>query len=286
MQFYKIRDFSEKLSASVQFFRENLKSLVVIGLTVGIPVGIASSFALSSYFGSISSMGTANDTQAVGMISSMMGNMGLYSLLSILAYALLTGLIYTYMMNVENGNNQVGIGELLQQVMPKLPGLMVVMLLILVMSSLGFMLFFIPGLYLIIVLSLAIPTYLFEGAGIGQAISKPFKLIKSKWWSTFGLLFISSLIAGLASYIFAIPMYATMFAGIFETVDNANTSPDDIFESYTSWQMVASTAVFSIGAYILYSIPIIALAFQYFNLKERTEATGIKSEIDTFEELS
>ena len=286
MQYYKIRDFGEKLSVTVDFFRENLKSLIVIGLVIGIPGGIASSIALSNYFGAFTTMMGETEEDSIAAVTNMMSSMGLWSIFSLIVYALLTGLIYTYMKKIDGGNEKPSIGDLFREVVPRVPGLVVLLVILFIIAMLGFTFFFIPGLYLMIVFSLAIPVYFFENASIGEAMSKPFKLIKGKWWSTFGLLFISGIIAGLASYVFAIPMYVSMFSGLFEAVESAETDPNVFLESYTSWQTVAGTAFFTMGSYILYSIPIIALAFQYFNLKERTEATGIRSEIDNFEALS
>ncbi len=47
----------------------------------------------------------------------------------------------------------------------------------------------------------------YEGKGFFEAIGRSFKLVKDKWWSTFGLIFVLYLIVGVSSYIFLIPWY-------------------------------------------------------------------------------
>jgi hypothetical protein len=51
------------------------------------------------------------------------------------------------------------------------------------------------------------------------------------------------------------------------------------------WQkgaMILSSCLSAIGAGLLSCISFIAIAFQYFNLVERREATGLLSQIETF----
>jgi hypothetical protein len=160
------------------------------------------------------------------------------------------------------------------------------MVLIGIVSSIGFLFFVLPGIYLMITLSLALPIYLFEDEGIGTAFSKSFRLIKSKWWSTFGLLFVTSVIASIISYVFAIPFYAIFLGDLFTSIGDSGSDPSAVFAAFSSWYAIVGIAVMMIGAYITYLIPIIALGFQYFNLSERVEGRGIRNQINEFETVA
>ena len=45
----------------------------------------------------------------------------------------------------------------------------------------------------------------YEKKGFFEAVFRSFKLVKDKWWSTFGLIIVLYLIVGVSSYIFLIP---------------------------------------------------------------------------------
>ncbi len=283
IEFYKIRQFGEKLSVSIDYFRRNIKSLAVIGLIVGIPVGLLSSYFFSSFFDTAANLENLPVADQDNLIVNFIFSYFAYFLMSLLVGSLMVGSVYTYMLESYGRDTPPSAGEVFGKALARVPGLIVLTLVIAIISVLGFTLFFFPGLYLLVVFSLAFPVFIFEKASVGQALSRPFKLIKGKWFSTFGLILLTSMLAGIASYVFAIPMYVGMFGNMFQSVDNQD--PEAMLGYYQSWQMIAGTAIYTIGAYILFIVPLLALAFQYFNLKERAEGVGIRSEISEFENL-
>lgn len=287
IEFYKIRDFGEKFNATIDFIRYNFKMLIKIELLIAAPMGLVVAIFMSNMFKSMFSMAQnpdMNEVEAIGFLGTLGLNYILILLLSLLAGSLSLAGVMGFMRLRMNPEATISFSDVASQVFKKLGGLMLLIVLVYSISLVGFVFLLLPGIYLFVVLSLAIPSYLFEDISIGEAISKPFRLIKEKWWSTFGLLVIAQMIATISSYVFAIPFYALIF-GEMITVMDTNPDPEDIMNIYTGWKSAASMGVMLIGAFITYMVPIIALSFQYFNLRERIEATGLKSQIDNFENI-
>lgn len=290
IQLYKMRDFGAKINATIEYIRQNIGPLLKLMLLIVLPMGLIASILFSNIYGSLGEMTAVQQggdpNAALGMVGSLMTNYTLMFLMTSITGALLISAIYTYMkLNNEEREARPTVMEVYKKILPKLPMLLVLMILISVISFFGFMLFIIPGVYLMITLSLAIPIFLFEEKGIGNAFNKSFKLIKGKWWSTFGLLFVTGIIAGIVSYVFAIPFYFLTVGEMFTTVD-ADADPEAVFAIFTNWYTIIGMAIMMIGSYLTYMIPSIALAFQYFNLSERIEGTGIRNQINEFETVS
>jgi hypothetical protein len=108
-----------------------------------------------------------------------------------------------------------------------------------------------------------------EDLGIFASMRRSFQLIWGKWWSTFGLLFVASLIQGMVSIVFALPQYAVMMGKMLQL---PGLSSDLL-------GVVAQT-FYAVGILFTYCIPLLALAFQYFNLVERHEGYGLRLLVD------
>lgn len=288
IEFYKIRDFGEKFNATIEFIRYNFSSLIKISILIAAPMGLLVGVILSDLFGSFSSIisdpSNMDNVEAIGLFTSIGLNYLLIILLSLISVSLSLAGIMSFMRMVYENKELPSVTEVYGRALKKLLGLMGLIVIIYLINIAGFIFFILPGIYLMIVFSLSIPCYMFEDISIGEAISKPFKLIKEKWWSTFGLLLISSMIASFSSYIFAIPFYILVFGEMFTVLKNQQ-DPGSVMAIYTGWKSSASTGFMMVGSFLTYMVPIIALSFQYFNLKERQEGTGLKSQIDNFENL-
>ena len=79
----------------------------------------------------------------------------------------------------------------------------------------GFVLCLIPGIWLYPILYLIIPIIVIENSSFGYAFNKSFRLIKGNWWLVFGVLFIMSLIVGVAGAIVNFPIAFVLKSGSF-----------------------------------------------------------------------
>ncbi len=288
IELYKIRDFGAKVNATIRYIRMHIKDMIVPVLLLVLPTGLIAGLSMKSYLGfSLNMERMADDPEASSQLfSEMMTSYGVLMLVSLLAISLYMLIVYGYMKDAHQaGGTRLSSGELFSKAFSRLPGAILLMILISIIVFLGMLVFFIPGIYLMIVLSLAMPIYIFENVSIGNALSRSFKLIKGKWWSTFGLLVVSSLIAAAVSYIFVIPGYILVFWEMFTSISENQADPGALAKSMDGFLPTIGLTFAMIGAYVCYIIPIIALAFQYSNLVERNEGIGLKQDIENFENL-
>jgi len=138
--------------------------------------------------------------------------------------------------------------------------------------------FIIPAVYLSIVLSLVVPIVMIEGKGFGEAFNRCFTLISGKWWSTFGLILVTSIIASVMALVFTIPQ------SIFSFIISSHKVSGEVVEP-ALWEqtgLIISSMVGTFGASLLSCIVIIAVMFQYYNLVERKESKGLLSKVERF----
>jgi len=134
----------------------------------------------------------------------------------------------------------------------------------------GFVLCFIPGIYIANVFYLVIPIIIIENTSFGYAFNRSFSLIKNNWWFVFGIIFITSLIVGIASSVTTIPLTViTIGAKFFSS--KSITLPLLIFFSILRNIMM-----------LAYALSAIAVAFCYFNLSEEKEGLGLMDRIEKF----
>ncbi len=144
----------------------------------------------------------------------------------------------------------------------------------------GAIFFVIPGLILAIYLSILNPIVINEEADIAEGFSRSFKLMKDKWWSTFGLLVIMGLITYVVLIAISIPTMLMTFIWGFNSLDSFESgSMPDISETEQTIFVVVTT-ITTLLSYFAYALPNVALGFQYYNLVERQEAKGLMTQID------
>lgn len=283
----KTRDFGEKFNVTFEFIRQNYKGFMPAVLYISVPLVVIGMIIISyyTYFILIDEAGAmAGSTNPFAILTIMGSFMGLalvaYLFIAV-GYLINTSLIYNYMRIYSERENptSITVGELWQESKNDLGSIFVAGLLVVIVGTIGFIFLIIPGIYLMVTLSLILPILIFERKSIGDAFSRCFYLIKDKWWSTFGLIFVALIIQSTISIIFNIPQYIFSFIiGIYDV-------SSDFLTDFAPWKKVAlilASCVSVIGSTLLYCISYIAIAFQYFNLVERREATGLMNQIEGF----
>jgi hypothetical protein len=139
-----------------------------------------------------------------------------------------------------------------------------------IIVSVGFVFLVIPGLYLAVALSLSLAVTVFEGTDFGVTWNRCFQLIRDKWWSTLGLIFVVGLIVVIVGLIFAIP------TGIIAFLTGAKMLPN----VSVVW-LILGNVINLVGKTLLNAVIYIAIGFQYTNLVERQEGRGMISAIDS-----
>jgi hypothetical protein len=101
-------------------------------------------------------------------------------------------------------------------------------------------------------------------------------LTRSKWWSTFGLLMVFTLIVSITSSLVAIPW---SFSNTVTTLHSI--TGDGEVPTGTDWFGIISNTLRYLFQYLLGVLPQLALIFQYFNLVEMKESRGLIEKMES-----
>lgn len=283
--FHKVRDFGQKLNATIEFIRQNALPLGKSILYILGPLAILNGLLFAQYinfaFGTMSGQEPMDVQNPLASIvnPSYIGFIFLSSFSALLNFSIIFNFMKLYRKKYPE---EITVVEVLNASWKNLLPLFVLGVFTTIISIFGFFAFILPGIYLMIVFSLSIPILFFEDKGIFHSIGRGFQLIKGKWWSTFGLLFVSTILMYAVSMISIVPFYAFYFMSIFSLVEETGITAET-----GSWWfqggMTLSIMFMFLGSFLAYSIPMVALSFQYFNLVERKESVGLMSEIDQLE---
>jgi len=280
--FYRIRNFSQKLNATIEFIRQNIKPLGKSIIYILGPMAILNGLLFSQYidfmFGNMSNSDPVNVQNPFAFIAnpSYIGFLFLSSFSALLNFAIIFNFMKIYQKKFPE---EISVTEVLNASWKDILPLLVLGIMATIIIVFGMFAFVIPGIYLAVVFSLSLPILFFERGGIFEAIGRSFKLIRGKWWSTFGLLIVASVLMYAVSMIFILPFYVFYFLSIFTLVEQTGFSAD-ISSWWFQGGMTLSVMFMFLGSFLTYSIPMVALSFQYFNLVERRESVGLMGEIE------
>ena len=306
IEFQRTRDFSNKLNATFTFVRQNFKSLFRSMLYIAGPPVLVASLLLSSFMGDFfkTIIGAGRDPEALQnffLTINFWIQLALMFVFMVVSYVAVIATTNNYMiLYAEKRSNNIDVNDVWIRVRETLGmyfattllfGLLTIVVYVFMLIPVlmlgnisGFLIFFgviflvVGAFYLLIGASLVYPIRAFEKKGFFESIIRSFYLIRSKWWSTFGLLMILSLLVGIISYVFSIP------ASILQGVSMLHEVKPDSFNGPSG---VIETIIFTLNslAYItqllLYLLPNVGLTFQYFNLVEMKEAKGLMGQINT-----
>jgi len=296
IEFMRYRDFGQILNSTFEFIRQNflplLKSLIFI---VG-PFLLITGILLGFYQKSVLTIFNITSFSQTGIIALL-----LIILVFLVTQMMLTtvySFILIYLSKTEF--TPISIEEIwdsVKQNFYKVLGLntvifflfliyLTVFLLIIVAvsggtsgSGLGIFLFFILFILLVFIMvkmCLAYMIMLYERIGIWASIQRSFYLTKNKWWFSFGLIFVLSLIQSLMGFIFQIPQYIIMVTTMFNSLDGSGVSG-------VTEILIMLTSIIAAFQYLLFSLIIIALAFLYFSLVEQKEGKGLIERIESIQ---
>jgi hypothetical protein len=310
-RFRKERSFSEKLDATFAFLSENIRPLgknilLIAGpfaLLAGICYGIYQSYTFGAAMGRV--MENLESSSNMALLGAGVLGMVFFSLMATTMVIAIT--MHYVRQYINDGPVHHSTAYLWKKIWKEFFSVlgtsimlflsMVVLIFILALPVglvsaaspnpviLGIMMFFVMIAFFLILPAflLLYPIRSIEKVGVFTAIDRMFRLISGKWLSTSGLVIVTTIIQGVIAMVFAIPMYIFLFLQFMhQTEENVSLpSPGSAIGDI----ILALTSGFSmLGSFALYSLVMIAVSFQYFNLVERREATGLLERIDRFGE--
>jgi hypothetical protein len=304
--FQKTRDFSNKLNATFEFFKQNFKSLAKCLLYFVGPPALVTSLLIGSVFGDYIKM--VMSLAAGGGQSALTDFLASVNFWLAVGFAVVIGTITAVMMTSTINNyvilynakksNQIETEEvwelvkktfwmyfstLIGYVLLLVAAYVVLLIPIVALAQVsGFLVFFLVLAFIIAIMYFFIATSLifsirgFERVGFFESISRSIYLIRGKWWSTFGLLIIFSFIVSTVSSIFILPWYVSFIISTLHNVERGvNAAPTES----NSLLAVISFSLYYMVYYVLSSLPQLGLIFQYFNLVEQKESKGLMEQM-------
>ncbi|MFN8349066.1 MAG: hypothetical protein U0X91_28960 [Spirosomataceae bacterium] len=269
------RDFGQKINATFDFVIQNFKPLILSLLYIAGPFALVGGFFMGSYQsdmlgiqkkilsrdsdGDFPFFGFYDIATSMLFLSVFLGLAGLAATLTVNAY----------MLEYEAGNRKITpeiIWHRIKNYIGKGIGYSIVMVLFSIVATLFFIL---PGIYVSVTLTLMYMVMMRENLDLVATFRRCFYLIQDKWWSTFGLLIIVSIISGIIGYVFQLPSVILTVTSFLQIGDGVN-------EIWTTVSGVIAT----VGSVLVRSLVLVAIAFQYYNLVERREGSGIMHAID------
>lgn len=264
IEFNKRRELGEIISDSFEFIKQEHKPVFKLIITYVLPFLILYSIA-QVYFQKnvLGGLDLSDPDSMMANIGPIYLNLFLYSLFGIFVQSLLISALYSYIeMYIKKGKGNFEITEISPNLFAN--GLLALAASIIwfIFSMFGLLMFIIPGFYFANTFSLLIFILVFEKKGIGDAMSKSWKLVNSQWWNTFLILIIGIVIIWLMGFVLSIP---SLVFGVGRDLAN----PEKLIATdlpLWQWIMLGITSIISS---VLWIIPYTFLAFQYFNLAER-----------------
>ena len=268
MQLYQQRDFGEKINATFQYATQHFRSLGMALLYIAGPVALASGIATGLYQQSVFNALDQPVLLPYGSLFSISYILSfLFSLLTNLAVSLT---VYGHLRLYSHAPDEpISVGAVWSEILAVFSQALVASALAAVVIIIGTLFLIVPGIYLGVVLSLAIVVTVFEDVPANQLFNRCFELIQGKWWSTFGLILVVALIVWAMSLLFTLPLGVISLLRIMKVVPNI---PGAV--------TVLTTIIGTVGRALLSSLLSLAIAFQYFNLVERREGRGLLTAID------
>lgn len=307
IEFHRTRDFSAKMNITFEFIKQNFKPLAKSLLVIAGPPMLIAALLMGSSFSDFFTFSSMVQNPAIFdkfTSPSFWLQLGFMLLMFLLAGACCVATINNYLLIYdEKKSNQIEVQEVWERVRKALPMNIGTMILYLILAIVSYFLFAIPMFLLaaispwliffgVIILVWGI-TYAFVGAsfvfiirtyehtGFFDALIRSFRIIQGKWWSTFGLMFVLTLIGMAISWVVIMPWYAVTMTNNLHSISTGEYSEPS--ETYQIVTMIVLSVYYLIQI-LLYSLPTVGLAFQYFNLVERRESRGLMTQISTLGE--
>jgi hypothetical protein len=270
------RDFSAVISTGFQFIRQNWRTLYRPLVFICLPIYLVASVLFGSFF---RTMFTSARGGNIGGMMAGMGSMMIGYLLMAISILLLYTMVYEYMrFYMLNKGLAPTTGQLWKETGRQLPSYFVIALLAGIIASFGIILLFVGFIWLGIVFSMALPLRAFERADIGDCIGRSFKLIKGRWWMTFGLVVVLTVLITTIGYVIYLPFMLLTGFGAMSGMGGMH-DPAAMGERM-GWMMTLMMALGGVMSVLLQPFVQVPIGLQALSLIEEKEGRGLLERVD------
>ena len=266
IQFRKKREPGEIFTDSFLFLKQEIKPLSKLFIFYVLPFvliyAVLQVYVQKEIIGRID---VGDQEMVLANIKPIYLNLLIASFFGLFVNSLLAGTFYTYIdFYIKKGKGNFAPHEITESLFLNSLMMFGVILLLFFITVFGIIMFILPGIYLANTLSLALFIVIFERKGAGNAFSRSWYLVNRQWLNTFLINFSGLLIIWAASLFFLIPTKIAGFSTTFTGVQQSG----NVEYSHWYWLIVGmSTAASTVFSVISYTF----IAFQYFNIDERTK---------------
>lgn len=129
------------------------------------------------------------------------------------------------------------------------------------LAVLGLVLLIVPGVYLYVAFAVAVPVLLTEGVKGRKALGRSRRLVKGRWWGTFGVVVLGAILVGI------VEAALVGLAAVFTTIDTADP---------TLGSFLVNTGATVLASLIATPFAAAFVVVLYFDLRVRKEAFDLQ----------
>jgi len=226
------RGLGDILGAGFRLYGQHWQTLIAIAAVVIVPVAFIEAFLTHIITKSVSKaavhINTTTGTVTYGQVSSGAYRGFLASILllflSFFVFGLLTGAI-TRAVASEAAGLPVDLGDSYTFALSRLGPIIWVSILTGLAIGIGFLLFVIPGLFLLAMLFAGVIVVVVENLRGTNAMGRSWNLVSGHWWHTFGTIIVAALIAGVVNSVIQAPFQQWVARAIASAIAQLITVP-------------------------------------------------------------
>ncbi|GAB2794784.1 hypothetical protein GCM10027275_44760 [Rhabdobacter roseus] len=274
------RDFGQKINATFEFVSQNFRSLVLALIYIAGPPALLAGIAQGVLASNMLGLRSNPDQIGSFILAQYLSYSFLVSLVfSLVAAYLVAATVYSFMALYEEESTftvsePITPGRVWSKITERLGTGIGAALLAFVITLAGMIILVLPGIYAAICLQFVLMVVIREGDSADSALGRSYRLVEGKWWSTFGLLVVMGLIAGVISIVFQIPSFILTILGTISLLGDKDSWNDH------GILVMLGSVISIVGSTLVRSLIAVAMGFQYYNLVERVDGTGLRTAIE------
>ncbi len=288
----KVREFGDVISDGFKILKINFRVLLQGFLLYIMPFFVIGMVAIK-YFSATMFLNPEDvlyESNFLGMFSGIMVFGFSFGLAYIFFFIFLYSLFVAYERNDSMPVDFGQVQNVFKEIWLKILGLYLIILFIIIVPFIFIIggLSFIGPIAVVIAYLIAFPVliyamipmqffpfvYIREKLSITASMKRSFYLVKNHWWVTFGVHLISSIMAGMLSNVFLIPIYIVGGALVFPSLIEGGDMENSAFYGALCFM------VYAMGALFCSSYNISCSLLKYYDLAERKDSSSMISRID------
>jgi len=271
----KKRGLGDIISDSFSYYKTHIVQLMKALLIIPTPIIVVGSIFFGFYYGEFLAAAFQQNESAI------IGNMALLFIgvfVLGLGYLMLHVVVVEYLnISTKVAKEDITFGMIVKALKKNFLYYILGTIIIMIIIGLGSLIFILPGIFLYVVFSVYYYPIAVEGKDPIEAVKRSFQIIWGRWWHSFGLLILMSIIVSLIVYALTFPI--NLISGFS---DFSNTNPEELQEKlqlfatvYFPIQMIFSS-LFS-------SLLLVSIGINYYSIVEEQDEVGLKERISSIE---